>query len=59
MSTLNRDIVLDSDAFKNASVEIQQLLQRTETLKETISTMYNDISTSMVTYIGDQLKLTS
>lgn len=53
------DIVLDDNAFNNASREMAILKTRAEALKEKLEKMYQDLSTALDTPCGKEVELTA
>lgn len=56
---LSQDIVLDSDAFKTASSDMELLRTRTENLKNKLQLMYHELTTALDTPAGKQVELTA
>lgn len=56
---LTRDIVLDETAFNNASEAMATLKTRTETLKDKLEAMYEDLTTALDTPAGNEIKTTA
>ena len=58
MAFLDQDIILDDTAFDTASADMKQLKTRTETLKDKLHSMYQDLTTALNTPAGEELELT-
>ncbi len=56
---LSRDIKLNEEAFNTASEALITLKTRTEALKETLESMYLDLTTALVTPAGNEVKKTA
>ena len=56
---LYRDILLDEDAFKDASDAMAKLKTDTEALKERMKTMYSELKKAMDTPAGDAVEFVS
>lgn len=57
MASLEQDILLDDNAFNTASADIIELKKRTEELKEKLHSMYENLSTALITPAGEQIEL--
>jgi hypothetical protein len=53
------DIVLDDNAFTNASSDVKDLKNRTEALKTKLKQMYIDLKTAMDTPAGNAVETTA
>lgn len=56
---LSCDIVLDSDAFNTASLEMKELKTRTENLRKKLQEMYKELTTALDTPAGKQVEMTA
>lgn len=54
---LSQDIILDDNAFINASSDMEELKNRTEALKTKLEQMYDDLSTALDTPAGKAVEL--
>lgn len=57
--SLSHDIVLDSEAFHNASADMKELKIRTENLRGKLDTLYQELATALNTPAGKELDLTA